>query len=185
MKRKAGSFIRVSEKGYTYEEIVVADDLKTKMERPEGIPPDAARIAQQAVERLQDEFVEWARRDIARLAELAPELASAPSDAAVEETRQQARIIAHDLRGQGATFGYPLVTEIATCLGTIMRLEKLDREMQQDMLQTLAEMMREVIEQRMRGDGGASGEKLRKKAHRMAVLAADPARGGPAAGIAG
>lgn len=185
MKRKAGSFIRVSDKGYTYEEIVVADDLKTRLERPEGIPAQAVLIARQAVERLQDEFIDWARRDIGRLGDICPRLLAATSDAEIQETRQQARIIAHDLRGQGATFGYPLITEIATCLGTIMRLDKLDREMQHDMLRTMRDMMGEVIEQKLKGDGGSAGEKLRKKAHRMAVLAADPNQGGPATIAAG
>ncbi|MEE8445008.1 MAG: hypothetical protein V3S44_06630 [Alphaproteobacteria bacterium] len=69
--------------------------------------------AEAIVERLSDEYPGYASRDIEVLVTLSEQLAlGGPSgDRIVEISR-----IAHDMRGQGTVFGYPLMTRFAGSL---------------------------------------------------------------------
>jgi hypothetical protein len=76
-----------------------------------NINADTIRRAEEAVGKLASQYRDWVRGDLVKLrASLAAATAGGePRDNAYREIRQ----IAHDLRGQGTTFGYPLITRIA------------------------------------------------------------------------
>jgi len=74
---------------------------------------EAIARAEKAIEELSVEFDGWLSEEVTRL--LAARTAlhdSGPSDDTFEELYRAA----HDLKGEGDTFGYPLVTEIAALL---------------------------------------------------------------------
>ncbi len=88
--------------------------------RPRGLAPapslrninaETIRRAEEAVGKLASQYREWVRADLKKLREA---MASAAAGGEAREAAYaQVRHIAHDLRGQGTTFGYPLVTRIA------------------------------------------------------------------------
>jgi len=86
--------------------IPVSNALKLKMgSRFGGIDPSALAKAEAALKGLSDSFVKMdAARDRIR------------SDGYTAETAESLYFRAHDLKGLGSTYGYPLVTRIAGLL---------------------------------------------------------------------
>ncbi|MGE5503500.1 MAG: Hpt domain-containing protein [Actinomycetota bacterium] len=66
------------------------------------LDPAALARAEAALDALQDSYAAWLQADLARL-----DAALAAGDLA------GAFAVAHDIKGQAATFGYPRVTELA------------------------------------------------------------------------
>jgi Hpt domain len=91
-----------------------------------NINAETIRRAEEAVGKLADEYRSWVRADLVKLR------ADMASAAAGGEARMAAykdvRHIAHDLRGQGATFGFPLITRIATSISHIVKERTPDAE---------------------------------------------------------
>lgn len=85
-----------------------------------NINADTIRRAEEAVSKLASQYRDWVRGDLTKLRD---SLAAAEAGG---EARQKAydeiRRIAHDLRGQGSTFGYPLVTRIAQSISQTLKL---------------------------------------------------------------
>lgn len=89
--------------------------LREKADRPGGLlPEEAIEQARLALVAFRDTYSDWLGEDMKRL--------KAEADGAhAEPERRAARIdalyrIAHEMRGQAATFGQPLVTEIGNYL---------------------------------------------------------------------
>ena len=84
------------------------------------INSDMIKRAEKAVEELSSQYSGWAAEDIVKLRGI---LAEAENDAACHHARlKDIRRIAHDMRGQGSTFGFPLVTRIAGLLSNYLKM---------------------------------------------------------------
>lgn len=84
------------------------------------INSDMIKRAEKAVEELASQYSGWAADDIVKLRGI---LADAENDPASRDARlQDIYRIAHDMRGQGSTFGFPLVTRIAGSLCTYLKM---------------------------------------------------------------
>ena len=70
--------------------------------------------AEQAVEVLSEEFVDWINEDIARL-QTAHDAMTKNSDDP-RQAMDKIFNVAHDMRGQGGSFGFPLITRIGSSL---------------------------------------------------------------------
>lgn len=75
------------------------------------INADTIRRAEEAVSKLASQYRDWVRGDLTKLHD-ALSAAKAGGEARAK-AYEEIRHIAHDLRGQGSTFGYPLITRIA------------------------------------------------------------------------
>ncbi len=83
------------------------------------IDSDMIKRAEKAVKELASQYSGWAADDIIKLRNI---LAEAENDATTHDARlEDIRRIAHDMRGQGSTFGFPLVTRIAGSLCTYLK----------------------------------------------------------------
>jgi chemotaxis protein histidine kinase CheA len=74
---------------------------------------DAIARAEAAMASLSNQFGEWLHQELAKL-EAAHKLISTPG--AGEEELQQFYRCAHDLKGLGTTYGYPIVSDFASSL---------------------------------------------------------------------
>lgn len=118
--------------------------------------------AQAAVDDLAKGYTTWARADVDR--------ARKALDAALAEPAQRAKHVeelfrvAHDLKGQGASFGYPLVTRIAESLCKLTRDRKLayeDRHL--DLARSHLDAAQLVLTKEIKGEGGQVGADLTAK----------------------
>lgn len=81
-----------------------------------SVADEVLRRAQAAVDALSAEYPQHAMRDIARLIVLADRMAH-NADGRLSDFDEISRI-AHDMRGQGAVFGFPMMTR---CAGSLCR----------------------------------------------------------------
>lgn len=82
---------------------------------PKGLPkidPEAIRRAEASLQALSTNFDEWIKDEVAKLTSAHAAFTSDPTS----ETLKAVYGAAHDLKGQGATYNYPLITDLAGLL---------------------------------------------------------------------
>jgi hypothetical protein len=131
-----------------------ANLLKQKMPLVQGSIDEVLARADQAVAHLEGEFEAGTELRINELQRVFREEWSRESTRA--KAIKEFRRIAHDLKGEGSTFGYSLVTEVAD----LFRDYVTDTEpsaQKPEAIQTYLEAFLVVWGRRIKGNGGASG----------------------------
>jgi chemotaxis protein histidine kinase CheA len=120
-------------------------------------PEDLAR-AFALIEQAAEDYPDWVQSVIQRLYGLHKRALDDPMQrpAAFKEMVT----IAHDLKGQGGTFGYPLVSIFATSLNRFVSLKTDIRDHHVEIVKAHIDAMRAVIRERVKGDGGDIGKAL-------------------------
>ena len=89
-----------------------------------GVDAEVLRRAEAAVAAMRDEYLAWLRQDVARFEALLRQAqGGAGGDGGGAAIEAMLRI-AHDMRGQGGTFGFPRVSEVAASLCRLLRGRK-------------------------------------------------------------
>ncbi|HWA42188.1 MAG TPA: Hpt domain-containing protein [Hypericibacter adhaerens] len=130
--------------------------------------------AQDAVAELSADYQNWALLDLGK-AEQA--LAEARGDTgAAEPALQRLYGIAHDMKGQGGSFGFPLVTHVAQSLCRLLvapgsssrHIAPLADDATYGLIEVHLKALRLILEKSVRGEGGEVGQKLVAKLQAMA-----------------
>lgn len=121
------------------------------------IDPVVLERAERAVAAMADSYLEWAARDVGRLQNAMAEARAAPGD---PSPLQRLREIAHEVRGQGGSFGFPLISRIATSMYRLLRESTEFPPAALAAIDAHIEALRAVLAQRARGDGGPTGQQL-------------------------
>ena len=148
-----------SENG-AYQLITPPNLLKAKVSAGDGggIDPDLIKQAESVIDSMSGEFAESVGHEIARLMKLALDLEEDMAQA--EKVMKKVRSVGHELRGQGATYDYPLISDVAASLFRYTERLYSHVELSADVLRAHADAMRAVIKNDVRGDGGAVGADL-------------------------
>jgi len=114
--------------------------------------------AEEKLERKKLDFADWALKYLSELSNLC-------ADALMKPGRRSAHfekihLLAHELRGQGGTFGYPLITHVAKMLYEITHEHCREDDNAVEIVKAHIDTMRVVIRDRVSGDGGAIGKEL-------------------------
>lgn len=91
--------------------------LKVKVGGKLGFNADAVKRAESALECLSSEFDDWLDREIEAL-ETARDIAR--REGLNSEAGETLYLKAHDLKGMGATYGYPIVTRLGDSLSRLL-----------------------------------------------------------------
>jgi hypothetical protein len=75
--------------------------------------------------------------------------------------------IAHNIKGQGSSFGYPLVTRIGQSLCTLVRQEREFSDADLAVMQAHLDALRLILTKDIKGEGGAVGAKLAERLENM------------------
>lgn len=139
--------------------------------RAGGTPIDAQRLMtiQKVIEQRAESFLDWAKESVARLdLELDMAAKRGPGERRVPFNRINQ--IVHELRGQGTTFGYPLLSAIAKHIeeATARDFDRSDATLA--IIRAQAKGLKQVIRSRLTGDGGAKGQELMRA---LATVRAD------------
>ncbi|MFC7053767.1 hypothetical protein ACFQI3_13835 [Hansschlegelia quercus] len=118
--------------------------------------------AENALKLLSQEFDAWMTKELDRLEEARRTLASAPSDAAADRFYRSA----HDLRGQAATFGFPIAGLIADGLCIVLE-RKSEISDPTPLIDFHVESIRAVVRQNVREPDDSIGLAL---VDRLAVM---------------
>ncbi|MGH6933443.1 MAG: Hpt domain-containing protein [Dongiaceae bacterium] len=127
---------------------------------------DALAAAEAATAEMRSTYTVWARADLDR--------AQAALDAAAQDPlRQREHVnqlyaLMHNVKGQGASFDYPLVTRIGQSLCQIAHPQ---REIGDDVLkvaQAHLDALKMILDQRISGPAGGIAERLATKLESLA-----------------
>ncbi|MCB2108641.1 MAG: Hpt domain-containing protein [Rhodobacteraceae bacterium] len=115
--------------------------------------------AEKSVGDMKDSYLQWVGADLNKLHDACE---AAVKDKANRAAHVEALYnIAVEIKGQGGSFGFPLMTTIGSQLCRFIESAGHDlSDAQLDVVRIHVETLRLVIQQKMEGDGGALGHKL-------------------------
>ena len=122
------------------------------------IDAEALARAEAAVEALKANYEDWVHDDIGALKEAYDDAVANPSVRG--EKAKQIDGIAHDIKGQGSSFGYPLMSAIGGSLSEFCRNISRLEVAQLDVIRAHIDAMTSVIDNRLKGNGGTLGVEL-------------------------
>ena len=139
--------------------------LKQKVGGKESSEPDEMPTAllEQAEEKLQRsalDFTEWAQTYLKNLVGLCDVAMKKPGSR--RKHFEEINLLAHELRGQGGTFGYPLNTVLGKMLYDTTHKGCREDNKGVEIVRAHVDSMRAVIRDKVAGDGGAVGRALLK-----------------------
>ncbi len=146
------------QRGANFEVIHPPNTLAAKVPKYGG--PDlrtVVREAEQALEALQEDYDTWVRQDLKALAAALGKLRTASGSGAGE--LDAVYRIGQDIKGQGATFEFPLLTLIADSLCRLIGMDVGPAE-RLKLIELHADALNIVVRDNIRGAGGAEGKKL-------------------------
>src|SRR5439155_465870 len=73
---------------------------------------------------------------------------------------EEINLIAHELRGQGGTFGYPLITVFGKSLYEATKVPSRQDDAGLEIVKAHIDAMRAVLREKIAGDGGDIGQQL-------------------------
>lgn len=123
-----------------------------------GIDPDLIKRAEGVVDGMADDFEESVTVEVARMMKLSLDLEMDPVKAA--KICKKVRQIGHDLRGQGATYGYDLISDAAESLFDYTERLSDSSKLNADVIRAHADAMRAIIKNKVKGKGGKVGSDL-------------------------
>ncbi len=130
--------------------------------------PSTSRVLSE--EELVASYLEVARKDIGDLEKLACQLHEDP--ATWLTIRQTIYQVVHNVKGQGTSFGYPLMTRVGESLMRLVKTADGSTVPDLRLLDAHIAALRTILQHNIRGHGGASGEVLAEKLE--ALVAAVP-----------
>ena len=112
---------------------------------------------------LSKDYLIWVQTDLENLEKAFFQALQAEGAERASLIRENLFRTAHDMKGQGATFGYDLVTDIGNHLCRyIERFDNFD-EKHMDEIKIHIDALRQVLDERLIHDGGNTGALLKQK----------------------
>lgn len=120
---------------------------------------DLMMKAAAALEDMSEEYPDWVSGLITQLAEVHRRCVDTPEIR--HNSFEQLHAIAHDMRGQGGTFGYQLISDFADSLYDFTVASTSTSDNHVEIIKAHIDAMRVVISERISGDGGDIGKELK------------------------
>ena len=123
------------------------------------LDPTWVEVAERSIITAKFDYIEAANEDMARLAQAYDKAMSDPANRVAHI--QELYAIVQSIKGQGTSFGYPLMTAVGTQLARFIEDcgDNLT-DAQMEAVKVHQEALRLVMQQKMEGDGGPIGQKL-------------------------
>lgn len=148
---------RVSVDGKSiYEEIEPLVPLAAKVKLGDGIDAEMLARAEAAVAEMAAGYPDWATQDLMQMREAAAALRAVPS----AEQGYALYVLAHDMKGQGGSFGYPLISIIAGTLCRLLHRRTVFEPRHLAAIEAHLDAAGAVLAQRMAGDQVEAGAVL-------------------------
>lgn len=134
--------------------------LKTKVGKggPGAVSPEMLERAEQVIADLTDDYLEWVVEDLEKLVGAFNDLKEGKGEA--KDLLDKVFQITHDMKGQGGSFGYDLITIVGNDLCRF--LEDLEKPGPDDIkvIALHVDAMRVIITENIKGEGGKVGKQL-------------------------
>lgn len=134
--------------------------LKNKVREggPGAVDLETLERAEKVIADMADSYLEWVQEDLKKLDDCYKDMqvAEPPRADAAEGLFQ----VAHDIKGQGGSFGYDLMTVIGNELCRLLERQQSFDSAELQAIKVHIDAMKLVIQNKMTGDGGANGKAL-------------------------
>ena len=120
--------------------------------------------AMDVLNNLAKDYEVWVQTDMQNLRSAYLKAEKTESAERVDIMMHEVFKIAHDMKGQGATFGYDLITDIGNHLCRYIEKQSIFDDAQMIAVKCHIDAMEEILNNRLTGDGGARGAELKAKA---------------------
>jgi CheY-like chemotaxis protein len=124
------------------------------------MPANILEEAEAEMEKAATDFTDWAGGYLAKLSGYCEE-AMTKSDGR-RKYFNEINLLAHELRGQGGTFGYPLMSTFGKMLYDVTGSECREDDNALEIVKAHIDAMRAVLREKIAGSGGKIGQELRK-----------------------
>ncbi len=115
----------------------------------QDVDPEAVRRAEAAVESLAGHFPDWLTAECERLDRARKRVVDSGGEPA---SRRELFKVAHDIRGEAASFGFPLVGRIADSLCDLVEATPAERPIPDELLGSHVDSIRAMVRENARGD---------------------------------
>ncbi|PCI43594.1 MAG: hypothetical protein COB49_12055 [Alphaproteobacteria bacterium] len=115
--------------------------------------------AMAALDEMAEDYPDWVSGLIQQLADVHRRCVDTPEQRF--QHFEQLHAIAHDMRGQGGTFGYQLISDFSDGLYEFTRASTGTSDKNVEIIKAHIDAMRVVIKDRVSGDGGDIGKQLK------------------------
>ena len=127
---------------------------KIKEGGPGAVDLETLEKAEQVIAGMTDSYLEWVQDDLIKIERAFGELKKASGNR--KEQADAIFQVSHDIKGQGGSFGYDLMTVI----GNELCRQDAFGDAEVEAIKVHIDAMKLVIQQKMKGDGGAAGQAL-------------------------
>ncbi len=124
------------------------------------LPDSILAAAEQSLKREADGFLDWAKDYLDRLSRQVAEAKMVSGERGPQF--EEINLIGHELRGQGGTFGYPLITLFGKSLYDVTKAPCRQDDANLEIVKAHIDTMRAVLREKIAGDGGEIGPALYK-----------------------
>ncbi len=132
---------------------------KVKTGGPGAVNLEALERAEKVIANLSDSYLDWVQEDLKKITATFDDLKAGRG--AQKEALDGIFRLAHDMKGQGGSFGFGLVTSVGNELCRM--IEKMPSPLTQSHIDAIGvhiDSMKLIIAQRMKGDAGKVGEAM-------------------------
>ena len=125
---------------------------------PGAVDLEALKRAEEVITGMTDSYLNWVVEDLKKIDKAYAKLANAQGDG--KEELNGIFQVSHDIKGQGGSFGYDLMTAIGNELCRL--IEKIDTPGPEEVeaIKLHIDSMKLVIGEDMKGQGGTAGDKM-------------------------
>ena len=138
------------------------DMLSSKVSKggPGAVDLAAIERAESVIANMADDYLDWVEDDLVKIANAQKELKANRDQS--EHHLDKVFQVAHDMKGQGGTFGYQLITDFAEGLYNFTAAGAGLSDSHVEIIKAHLDAMRVVIRERIEGDGGDIGAEIKK-----------------------
>lgn len=136
------------------------DTLSNKVTEggPGAVDLEAIERAEAVIADLADSYLDWVEEDLVRLQKSYDDLKGDRENS--KERMEKIFFIAHDMKGQGGSFHYDLITTLGNDLCRFIEPKEDATDKDVEVIGLYVDTMKVVIAKRMEGDGGAAGAEI-------------------------
>lgn len=125
---------------------------------PGAVDLAAIERAESIIASMADNYLEWVNEDLVRISDAQEELKANQDNP--KDYLEKIFQVAHDMKGQGGSFGYDLMTILGNDLCRFIETLETVSDTDIEVIDLYIATMQIVITKRMSGDGGEEGKKV-------------------------
>lgn len=122
---------------------------------------ELSRQAADAISGLTEQYLVQSKEDLVIMKKLLVRARTAPDAKRFNLIRDKYFLKVHDMKGQGSTFGYPLLTEVGAYACDYLRHKTEITDADLDLLDKLTLDVERILKEDLTGMGGMAGSEIR------------------------